>query len=532
MAAIKQGRWTNSGVIYPSYLWEDEFFSGSGGAISLSKASSSLTGGGDKTDHAYFIGNTATSNGGAVSIIGTGSSASLSYIDFDRNTGGSSGGAMICNGTNITVALENVSFTGNTANQGGAIFNGGTVALTNVLFSGNSATTSGGAIYNKANCTVTLSGTTFYTASDTVNNLGTLRFSGTNYLNASIAGSGTISVEENAVLIFGNTANLDVKGQLTFGGNNAITFAGSARVKYDVVQDLSNVAITVDGSAYVGTTILVAMGVSAIGGYEVIGTENKALFLRVNSTNNNLSLYERAADLKDGDAPVGNYKGSGDSNLITGGTVEVAFFGTTQASGSVRTVFTGGTVVNSTIGGALVLAGSSAGLGAVTLDIHDGVSLLGGTANGGMNYVAGYAYGANASPSARDDAKCLTVDSAVLNLSGSSINGNLYAGAHARKGAWTEVAATTITVIGGIVEKLYGGGWAERYGQSDVGTATVNISGGSINRLYAGGGNGSNAYTYTTTADLTISGGTVDYVFLGGRNINCFVGDATLTITG
>ncbi|MCI5780046.1 MAG: hypothetical protein MR051_09610, partial [Lentisphaeria bacterium] len=89
-----------------------------------------------------------------------------------------------------------------------------------------------------------------------------------------------------------------------------------------------------------------------------------------------------------------------------------------------------------------------------------------------------------------------------------------------------------ITVTGGIVEKLYGGGWAERYGQSDVGTATVNISGGSINRLYAGGGNGSNASTCTTTANLTISGGTVDFVFLGGRNINCFVGDATLTITG
>ncbi|MCI5778328.1 MAG: hypothetical protein MR051_00670, partial [Lentisphaeria bacterium] len=170
--------------------------------------------------------------------------------------------------------------------------------------------------------------------------------------------------------------------------------------------------------------------------------------------------------------------------------MEVAFFGTTQASGSVRTVFTGGTVSNSMVGGALVLAGSSAGLGTVTLDIRDGVSFLGGPSNGGMNYVAGYAYGANANPSGRDDTKCLTVDSAALNLSGSSINGNLYAGAHARRGAWTEVTATTITVTGGIVEKLYGGGWAERYGQSDVGTATVNISGGSINRLYAGGGNG------------------------------------------
>ncbi|MCI5778373.1 MAG: hypothetical protein MR051_00900, partial [Lentisphaeria bacterium] len=296
--------------------------------------------------------------------------------------------------------------------------------------------------------------------------------------------SGKTNVTAPMTLTVTGATNSVIGG--TMSDVDDLVIDAGASLTFTTAQDLSGVALTVNGSHGVGT---VATGVSAIGNYTVIGDAD--LFLKLDGTD--LVLYEKTADIAGGTTVEGNYKGTGDANLVTGGVVEVAFFGTTQASGSVRTVFTGGTVVNSAIGGALVLAGSSAGLGAVTLDIRDGVSLLGGPSNGGMNYVAGYAYGANASPSARDDAKCLTVDSAVLNLSGSSINGNLYAGAHARRGAWTEVTATTITVTGGIVEKLYGGGWAERYGQSDVGTATVNISGGSINRLYAGGGNGSNA---------------------------------------
>ncbi|MCI5779438.1 MAG: hypothetical protein MR051_06460, partial [Lentisphaeria bacterium] len=189
------------------------------------------------------------------------------------------------------------------------------------------------------------------------------------------------------------------------------------------------------------------------------------------------------------------------------------------------------------IGGALVQTGETAGLGTVTLELRGG-ELPGGTQNGGMNYVAGYAYGDGA---ALPGAANYVVDKAVLKLAGASINGNLYAGAHARKYAYTSVGETAITVSSGYVEKLYGGGWAERGDKnitggtaalSTVGAATVNISGGSINRLYAGGGNSYYGYTSVDTANLTISGGTVDFVFLGGRNINCFVGDATLTITG
>ncbi|MCI5779102.1 MAG: hypothetical protein MR051_04715, partial [Lentisphaeria bacterium] len=496
---------------------------------------------------AVFSGNTADRFGG-VAYDAQSASFTLSGSTFSGNTAGTRGGALALYGAATTISGS--TFAGNAAGDcGGAIYlqkDAGTLTLDGssqaVVFDGNGAESGGGALWVRAGAATLTGDVRFLTASDDIylrGDIASVSLSVTDAdldLNADlIAGNGKTGEEfvqyadkigvSDSRIVFGNSEAITVS-TLNFSGNNAVVLNGSAAVNF-ASQDLSDVMLTVNGSAYV-SDVTVATGVSAIGSYTVIGDAD--LFLKLDGTD--LVMYERAADLKDGDAPVGNYKGTGDSNLITGGKVEVAFFGTTQASGNVRTVFAGGTVVNSAIGGALVLAGSSAGLGAVTLDIRDGVSLLGGPSNGGMNYVAGYAYGANASPAARDDAKCLTVDSAVLNLSGSSINGNLYAGAHARKGAWTEVTATTITVTGGIVEKLYGGGWAERYGQSDVGTATVNISGGSINRLYAGGGNGSNAYTYTTTADLTISGGTVDYVFLGGRNINCFVGDATLTITG
>ncbi|MCI5779319.1 MAG: hypothetical protein MR051_05840, partial [Lentisphaeria bacterium] len=488
--------------------------SGRHGGVVFDKQSSFFTASGST-----FSGNTAARRGGALTLYG--SAAMISGCTFSGNTA--------CGNGSAGDAVGGAIYFQNSA--GSLTIDGSDSA---VVFDGNIAQDGGGALWVRQGAATLTGDIRFLTAGDSVN----VRSGGTILIddavitlnadltsrNDGVEAEGTlITVRDSVVAFGGGTVNVSA---LNIGENVGFAFTGE-QVNF-VSQDLSDVAITVDGSLYSGSEVIVAAGVTGIGSYDVIG--DASLFLKLDGAD--LVMYERAADLKDGDAPVGNYKGTGDANLVTGGVVTVAFFGTTQASGNVRTVFTGGTVVNSTIGGALVLAGSSAGLGAVTLDIRDGVSLLGGPSNGGMNYVAGYAYGANASPSARDDAKCLTVDSAVLNLSGSSINGNLSAGAHARRGAWTEVTATAITVTGGIVEKLYGGGWAERYGQSDVGTATVNISGGSINRLYAGGGNGSNAYTYTTTADLTISGGTVDYVFLGGRNINCFVGDATLTITG
>ncbi|MCI5778995.1 MAG: hypothetical protein MR051_04155, partial [Lentisphaeria bacterium] len=86
-----------------------------------------------------------------------------------------------------------------------------------------------------------------------------------------------------------------------------LSIDAGASVTFDTAQDLSGIALTVNGSLGVGT---VATGVTGIGGYDVIG--DASLFLKLDGTD--LVMYERAADLKDGDAPVGNYKGTGDSN--------------------------------------------------------------------------------------------------------------------------------------------------------------------------------------------------------------------------
>ena len=496
-------------------------------------------------------------NGDGAAIYNNGATASLTITNalFSNNDGGQYNGAAVQNNTRLTV--QGSTFADNACNNGtiytngtngavdisGSTFTGnlrgyavnmlyGTMTVSNSKFDGNAY----GGIYITEG-TLTIRDSEFLTGADRVG-VGAaagLTLAGTNTLNANLSGS-TVNMAENAALIFGNTSSIYVAG-LTFGGSNVLTFSGSEKVNFTKTggQDLSDAAITVDGSVYAGTPVTVATGVNAFDAYTVSGGDNLMLF----TAGEDLILDEVSNQMTGG--TTANFFG-GTSNLMTGGVVEVAFFGTTQTSGDVRTVFTGGTVVNSMIGGVLVQKGNSAAFGTVTVSILDGVSLLGGPSNGGMNYVAGYAYGANGAYDL-DTTPTLGVTQSTLNFSGSEISGNFYAGAHARRGAYADVDETIVTVTGGYIEKLYGGGWAERgdktytieggtAARSDVGTATVTISGGTVERLYAGGGNAFGGYTDVGTANLTISGGQVDFVFLGGRNINSSVGDATLTITG
>ncbi|MCI5779848.1 MAG: right-handed parallel beta-helix repeat-containing protein, partial [Lentisphaeria bacterium] len=116
--------------------------------------------------------------------------------------------------------------------------------------------------------------------------------------------------------------------------DNLVIDAG-ARADFTTAQDLSDVAITVDGSAYAGSEIVVATGVSAIGGYTVTGAAGLTLY----TAGEKMVLAEVSNTMSDGQTET-NFVG-GTSNLITGGTVTAAFFGTRNNSGSVRTVFTG-----------------------------------------------------------------------------------------------------------------------------------------------------------------------------------------------
>ena len=162
--------------------------------------------------------------------------------------------------------LQGATFSGNSAGSwGGAIqIDAGTGSFDNTVFSGNSASV-GGAIYNNTGVALSVSNTHFHTASDTIYNLGTLNFSAVNYLNASITGGGTVEVTENAALIFGNTAGIDIAA-LTFDGGNAVTFNGTKTVNF-ASQDLSDVAITV-GTGNLpakGASFTIASGVSGMG---------------------------------------------------------------------------------------------------------------------------------------------------------------------------------------------------------------------------------------------------------------------------
>ena len=242
---------------------------------------------------------------------------------------------------------------------------------------------------------------------------------------------------------------------------------------------------------------------------------------------------DAAVDVDDSTVISGSFFGGGE-NVMIGGTVAGAFFGTESASGNVRSVITGGTVGDAVIGGALVRQNQTAAIGNVTLDIAGDVEIIGGTANGGMLYTAGYAYGA--SESAIDASPTLTVSDSTLKLfEGSAPVQNLYAGAHARKGAYTLVGATEITVTGGTYGRVYGGGWAEKNAKSEVGSSTITVSGGSLDYLYAGGGNGPDGETRVTGGvDIAVSGdAAVNFAFLAGKNQACTIGgDVTLTLSG
>ncbi|MCI5779607.1 MAG: hypothetical protein MR051_07340, partial [Lentisphaeria bacterium] len=100
----------------------------------------------------------------------------------------------------------------------------------------------------------------------------------------------TVSVTGAAASTIDALSNVD---DLVIGAGASVNFAS---------QDLSGVVLTVDGSAYVSGDVTVATGVTGIGGYTLTGTDNAALFLKLDGTD--LVMYERAADLKDGDAPV------------------------------------------------------------------------------------------------------------------------------------------------------------------------------------------------------------------------------------
>ena len=390
------------------------------------------------------------------------------------------------------------------------------------------------------NAAVTLNGSTTGGVFRTMNTgeiLGDVTLTAASGLSqvGTVEGIDTLTVRSGATLDVARFAACDAGSAIALENGYAgftlaaLDIAAGAAVSFTAgTFDLSDTYITVD-AAGLAVGDVIATGVTGVGGYALVGAAAD-MFLRVDGTD--LITYTRAADVNDSTS-VDTYTGTGDC-LMTGGVITGAFFGTNAAAGSVRTVITGGTVGNAVIGGAKVASGNTAALGAVTLNIMGDADIVGGTANGGMLYTAGYAYGA--SESALDENPTLTVEKSVLTLTAGSIPAqNLYAGAHARKGAYTLVDETEVNVSGGSFARIYGGGWAEKNAKSVVGSSTVTVTGGSLDYIYAGGGNGPSGETRVTgNVDIAISDdAAVNFVFLAGKNQHCTIGGkVTLTLTG
>ena len=259
-------------------------------------------------ENVTFTGNQAKyGNAGAVYLhLGSMSITGENNI-FSSNTATAGGGAIYISGSS---EITNAQFESNSAKNGGAIYNNSNVTLTNVVFSRNTASADGGAIYNAASKLVYLFDTTFATESDTIYNAGTINFYKTNTINASISGSGTLILNNNAALTFDNDTDITLTA-LTVKGGNTLNFSGSAAVGFTGL-DLTTLTITVNAENRSGNTTAVATGVSgSLDANDKILNDNKShsfyLDLDVNENTLWLKKYDVAISREDAE---GNTLGS------------------------------------------------------------------------------------------------------------------------------------------------------------------------------------------------------------------------------
>ena len=108
-------------------------------------------------DSCSFVGNYASSSGGAIGTVGSDAETLITDCQFTSNVSGSSGGAISNNGrgSSCSPTILRCRFTLNESSNGGAIFNDGSNSgmsnpqIRSCTFTNNMASTSGGAIQNK-----------------------------------------------------------------------------------------------------------------------------------------------------------------------------------------------------------------------------------------------------------------------------------------------------------------------------------------------------------------------------------------------
>jgi len=551
---------------------------GNGGVIS-GNAALTVSGG-------EFANNTASNNGGAISVSGT--QADISGAEFTENTASYSGGAVDVRTSGAT-NISNAVFTGNIAGQkGGAVFSEnvaghesreltilnsrfnsnqgtyggairaetGSLVVRDSTFSGNVSSSSGGAMYLENNIAVTISGSTF---------------SG----NSSVVGGAISSfIREETLLLDGSTKAVVFDGNVTEDGNG-----GAIYVRYGKIVMTGDVQFLQSSD-----TILISdYKEGNYSGTLEISNANVTLNATLNS---NFELAESGITVNNSAVTFGNTE-----------TINVAAM---TFSGSNTLNFNGAVVnfadqnltgVNISVDGAdcytntLIATGVSGADAAkfkvtnnkfMTLTL-DGTELwlkeIAGTAiaeniftgNGTTNMGSGKVETFFATKSNESDiatkisggkvesnlvggayvsaGNSAGVNSVELIIGGTAeVAAKVYAGgylygnaedAEAAAKAQLTVKSVNITIDGGAVStNMYGGAHARQFGNAKVDTVNITITKGNHSRIYAGGWAEKGAVSSVGIANVTISGGSVDYLYGAGANADgkTYVGTTKITI--
>ena len=223
-----------------------------------------------------FIGNTASSHGGAIDISGKltvdGSNGKVNV--FYNNSANTGGAIFVHNDTTVTSKSNTYEGNNATGNTGGAIHNGGTLTSSGDSFISNQAATSGGAISNTQATytdatgvaqiigpgTVTVSDGRFTSNSATqsggaIFNSGTTTVTGsTSFKQNTASQGGAIFNDTSGTLKITNTSgNLNSKSNVVFS-NNTTSSAGGA------ILNNENATIQSAGATYTNNSTTVAGG--------------------------------------------------------------------------------------------------------------------------------------------------------------------------------------------------------------------------------------------------------------------------------
>jgi len=451
-----------------------------------------------------FSGNTATDQGGAMRCANTiKQTGSLSNSLFIGNSAGTDGGAIRLYCSSATIS--GTTFSGNEAgvNGGALVMNDPqaayNVTVTNALFTGNRAANGGAIALTVTQGNVTISGSTFATATDTIHNLGTVKFSGSITLNASLTGTGTWTVADGTNFTIGK--GVDLNG-----------------------VDFSKASITVDGALY-STDTLIATGVGSADTGKFSVVNNPFMTLTLDGTK--LWLKEIAGEEI---TETGTYKGDGFTIMSSGKVTNFIGKEVTGSETEIATKVSGGTITQNLVGGAYAkfAEDGKAEIGNVELNFS-------GEANveaSARVYAGGYLYGVDKAEA--PDAAQMTVEKVTVNLDSDGVAGNVYGGAHARQNGNASVTEVNITVTGNNeLTRIYAGGWAEGGAISHVETSNVTVKGSAkVDYLYGGGANGSGSTSVGTTNITITDSAEVGTIFMAGRYGYSSVGAVNLTFDG